>query len=228
MIMNLPLYKMLRFELKSQFRPTLVSSIIMVLFLTYFLSLMGQEKLIDRMFSMFNILTLLIIPPIYGESNQNYSMQMYHLIPVSLNIKFLAKLLVTHIIYPLLFTCLILVCGAFSMIIFGHTDQIGNSLSPKYSFYIYFVVWILIHSFITMTSIFFKKNKMMYGALSLLGVVIVLKFSELIIIGILGIKNSSEHLLSSSSDPSGKWIGMFVMSTVFYYISYRLFKKRQL
>jgi len=220
--MNHPLYKMVKFEVRPKLRITLKSLIINVSLLTYFVFTIARTNWSDKMFILVLIFIWISTSLSYHESTRMHSMQLYHLIPVSLFVKFISKQL-TVLVLLVLFLCLILLSAAISKIINGQTN-LGSE-----SFFDLFVSGIFAHSFCTMGAIFFKKNKEPLIILSYVGFKLFLGCILFVSFWIGGINGTPNNLFSLSF-PWGEWtwVGLLIMSAVFYVFSYHLFKKRQL
>jgi len=226
--MNHPFVKMLRFELKSMINPwklNLLLSLLAFAVLTF--SSGAQPPFFDVSFSSFIFFTIIVTLFSYQESTRQQFMQMYHLIPISLNTKYVTKQLITLIVYPLAILCMLQISIITKDIIFGQPELVSQSSQHQSTFSTLVVIWIFGHSFCTLTAIIFQKNKLLHTIQAYLvfrGLIWVLLFP---INWLLGINSNPFSLISFPSTELAQ-IGLLLLSLLFYGLSYRIFNKRQL
>jgi len=217
--MNHPFVKMLRFELKSMINPwklNLLLSLLAFAVLTF--SSGAQPPFFDVSFSSFIFFTVIVTLYSFQESTRQQFMQMYHLIPISLNTKFVTKQLISLILQISIIA---------KNLIFGQPELISQSSQHQSTFSTLVVIWIFGHSFCTLTAIIFQKNKLLHTVQTYLlfrAVIWVVLFP---INWLLGIKDNPFSLISFPSTELAQ-IGLLLLSLLFYGLSYRLFIKRQL
>ena len=230
--MNHPFVEMLRYELKSNYMLWILNLIIGVGLITTYYFLGNNHNSIVPIFTfpVFMFLTWIFTINSYNESIKSQSMQMYHLIPVSRNSKFISKQFITLLAYPLL---LVLLTALFVgiMKVFATTSELfqesgSNNLQTRY----FPIIFIFGHSISTFFAIIFKKNKILYAALVYFGLQSIMSIILLIILSVF-YKNHSFNLFNNfTGQDFGTWI-VFVsllLSAVLYGFSYRLFFRRQL
>ena len=226
--MNHPFVKMLRFELKSMINPwklNLLLSLLAFAVLTF--SSGAQPPFFDVSFSSFIFFTVIVTLYSFQESTRQQFMQMYHLIPISLNTKFVTKQLISLILYPLAILCILQISIIAKNLIFGQPELISQSSQHQSTFSTLVVIWIFGHSFCTLTAIIFQKNKLLHTIQAYLvfrGLIWVLLFP---INWLLGINSNPFSLISFPSTELAQ-IGLLLLSLLFYGLSYRIFNKRQL
>jgi hypothetical protein len=235
--MNQPFIKMLRYELKSNSMMWMFNLVIGVVLLTalYFMGNTHNSVYPIFIFPFFLFLTWVFTIYSYQESEKNQSMQMYHLVPVSRNTKFISKQFITLFAYPLALALLTtLFIGMFSIFVTMpdiFSESRSTSHGPNFinlTSLNLLIVWIFGHSISTFFAIFFKKNKIWYSILAYLGFRFVAGLILLTTFAIVGIKNTSTKIFSFTSNPTGYSIGLLILSVIFYCISYHLFFRRQL
>jgi len=234
--MNHPFIQMLRFEYKANQKMWIITTTIGILLLAL-LDLLNNPITKPFSYSLFYLLTLIFTLLSYQESTNSQSMNMYHLIPVSQNIKYLSKIFITLIAFPVilfLFRELIITLGIgkdSASLPNGQLSEVFSILGSRQITNLLIASWFLSQSVSTLIAIIFKKYKILYAllfywGLQLLMTPIVFLASFRNITG-----NSSSamtHVHNSPSPPT--WIIPFgiVISLVIYGISYRLFFRRQL
>lgn len=188
-------------------------------------------------YSLFYLLTLIFTLLSYQESTNCQSMNMYHLIPVNQNIKYLSKIFITLIAFPVLLLLLrelIITLGISK----DSASTTGDQLSEVFSILasrqinnLLIVSWFLSQSVSTLIAIIFKKYKILYAfvfywGLQLFMTPIIFLASFRNIIG----KSSlaMTHVHNSPSPPTLIIPFGIVITLVIYGISYRLFLRRQL
>ena len=227
---------MLKFELKSNYMMWLfyiVSFVALFSFLSYHSGIIPFFD--EKCLPIITLITFVFTINSYQESVRQQTMQMYHLIPVSKNIKFFSKQFITLIAFPLILYFFALICtsvltfttdlppstGSFRISVAGQLSTSSLSL---------FIMFILSHSICTFFAIIFKKNKVLYAILVYFGFKFSLGIILLAAFWLMGIKNTSVGLFSITPYPSGDWvpIGSGLLLIVFYGLSYHLFLRRQL
>lgn len=237
--MNHPFIKMLRFEWKSNYMMWIFNLIIGVgLFTALYLNVKKHDSNFPIfIFPIFLLLTWVFTINSYQESTKSQSMQMYHLIPVSRNTKFFSKQLITLFAYPLV---LIVLTALFIGIIriFVNTPDVFN----KYDLSLnvpnktnmtglnYLLVWIFGHAVSTLFAVIFKKNKILYAFLFLLGFQFIMSIAMAIYVSTLNLKNGDKFPGFFTNLEKGDWmVVVFIfVPVILYLISYRLFFRRQL
>jgi len=165
----------------------------------------------------------------YKESITKQSMQMYHLLPISGNLKFLSKQFITLFAFPITLLFFILI---YTII----TNKWDTNAPPvllsnvSHPTLLLIIVWIFGHSVCTFFAIIFEKNKVLYALLAYFGFRLLMSVLALTIFSIFGIDpaaNFFKNLAKHDIDFVGV-TGLLFVSAVFYSISYRLFFRRQL
>lgn len=231
--MNHPFIKMLRFEWKSNYMMwifNLLISLSLILMFVLTISNSSDPKGIkDIYLILFALVTWLFTLNSYQESTKSQTMQMYHLIPISRNVKFLSKQFITFFAFPVT-----LISATFifvSVVTFlKETDQpfeIWPSLQKAIN---WLIIWIIGHSISTFFAIIFKKNKVLYSMLTYF----VLKFgiATLMFIFMFALKSFDfqtpfRYSQNNYLEIIGV-IGILTLTTIFYGLSYHLFFRRQL
>lgn len=232
--MNPSLIKMLRFEWKSNFTMWIFNLILDFSVIGLFLYTMSNSSnpsgIRDVYFFIFILLTWLFTLYSYQESTNSQSMQMYHLISVSRNVKFLSKQLITLVAFPL-----ILLVGTFILVSIINFFNLGKEnveiLPRSEKSLLWIVIWILGHSISTLLAIVFKKNKVIYAILTFFIGRIVLGIVMLVLLYVFKSIGSMEFYYFLDSNPFWKIIGfsgVLTLAGIFYGISYHLFFRRQL
>ncbi len=197
----------------------------------YFLRASNGPFLQVLIFPIFFLLTWIFTINSYQESTKKQSMQMYHLIPVSKNIKFLSKQLITLLAFPLIIMVISAVFIELFRIFIEVPDffsETSNS-SPKSLKINLLPTWIFGQSVATFFAIIFRKNKILYTILVYFGFQFIMSILMVIIFS--GGKNPNDFF---SGNLDGQNIGrivsavLLILSVVLYTISYRLFFRRQL
>lgn len=232
--MNNSFYKVLKFEMKRNFNFWLLLLLSFLAILTYiYFKLHTQENTIvigESFISIFILFCCVFTLSSYSESSNQQTMIMYHLLPASGYTKFFSKQLITLFVFPfvLLMLYLILVFIVDSLVL-KNIDR--TWVSYNFELIRTFKMFLWAHSMATFFGIVFKKRKLLYA--------IILVFSFQWIIGLTFV------LISAILDKSNTTIQDFVFRIVdyikdlpevvhyiapaiFYFVSYRLFFKRQL
>ncbi|MGE5457781.1 MAG: hypothetical protein ACM3RX_05455 [Methanococcaceae archaeon] len=232
--MNASFIKMLRFEYKSNF--TLWAYLLILAFsvLAIFFYAMSNSSFIfgirSLYFILFFLITWLFTLYSYQESTSSQSMQMYHLISVSRNVKFFSKQFITLLVFPIM-----IIAGTVILVSVINIFNLGKEnveLMPHdEKILLWILVWILGNSISTLLAIVFKKNKILYAMLTYFVGKIVLGIVVLILIYALKSNGSIDSFQFSSDltswEPIG-YTGIFILSAIFYGVSYYLFFRRQL
>ncbi len=231
--MNHSFIKMLHYEYKANYMMWLYNLIICVGLITfiYFLDTSKGSFLQALAFPIFFLLTWVFTINSYQESTKKQSMQMYHLIPVSKNIKFLSKQLITLLAFPLIVMLIIAVSILLFLYFIDVPDffsRLGNSFPESLKINI-LLTWIFGHSVATFFAIIFRKNKILYAILVYFGFQFITSIFMILIFS--GGRNPND-VLSGSFDVQniGQIVSvvLLILSVVLYAISYRLFFRRQL
>ena len=230
--MNHPFVEMLRYELKSNYMLWILNLIIGVGLITTYYFLGNNHNSIVPIFTfpVFMFLTWIFTINSYNESIKSQSMQMYHLIPVSRNSKFISKQFVTLIAFPLLLVLLTALFVGIMKVFVTTSTLIQESGSHNLQGRYFPIIFIFGHSISTFFAIIFKKNKILYAIIVYFGIQFIM---SIIIAGIflLFFKNLSFKISNYFiGQDTGTWI-VFVsllLSAVLYGFSYRLFFRRQL
>jgi len=135
--------------------------------------------------------------------------------------------LITLIVYPLAIMCVLLINKITKNIIFGQTVLVSQSSQHQSTLSTLVVLWILGHSFCTLTAIIFQKNKLLYTFQAYILLRLIIWVVIFPINWLLGIKSNPLSLISFPSTELAQ-IGLLLLSLLFYGLSYRFFKKRQL
>ena len=180
--------------------------------------------------SNFIFVTVLVTLFSYQESTRQQFMQMYHLIPVALNIKFFSKQLITLIIYPSAIMGIFLISTMIKNIIFDQPNHIiiSQSNHDPSTFSTLVVIWIFGHSFCTLTAIIFQKNKIMRSIQAYVLFKLIVGAVLFSAYWLLCIKHNPFSLISNPTSELAEKIVLLIMASLCYGLSYRLFKKRQL
>lgn len=232
--MNHPFLKMLKFELKSNYMLWIFYIVLFVALFTFLSYHSGIYPFFDEKYlPIIALFTFIFTINSYQESVRQQTMQMYHLIPVSRNIKFFSKQFITLIAFPLILYFLAFICTsvlAFVTDLPPSSGRFSISVANQLSASSLFIMLILSHSICTFFAIIFKKNKIRYALLSYIGFKVALGIILLTAFWLMGIKNTSINFFSLTSYPSGDWvaIGSLLLLIVFYGLSYHLFFRRQL
>jgi len=229
--MNHPLIKMLRFELKSNYMMwifnLLVSLSLILMFVLWISNSSNPKGIKDIYLILFALVTWLFTINSYQESTKSQTMQMYHLIPISRNVKFLSKQFITLFAFPV-----ILISVTFIIVSIAHlfTEADVEIWPSSQKAILWLIIWIIGHSISTLLAIIFKKNKVLYSMLTYF----VLKFGTamLMIIFMFALKSFDfQNPFQYSQNNYLEIIevmGTLTLITIFYGISYRLFFRRQL
>jgi len=231
--MNHPFIKMLRFELKSNYMMwvfnLLVSISLILMFVLWISNNSNPQGIKDIYLILFVLVTWLFTLNSYQESTRSQTMQMYHLIPVSRNVKFWSKQFITFLVFPI-----ILISATFifvSVVTFlKEMDQPFEIWPDSQKAILWLIIWILGHSISTFFAIIFKKNKVLYSILTYF----VVKFASAIVMIVfifvfksMDFQNSFQNSQNNLFEIIGL-MGAVILSTIFYGISYHLFFRRQL
>jgi hypothetical protein len=160
---------------------------------------------------------------------------MYHLIPVAQNVKFVVKIVISLIVFPLLFLVLYELFAFFGSLLHRSDSPTGGNaviwdlLLSQNFLKVYLVSWLFLQSLSTMLAIVFKKFKVLYAMLVFYGLQILM--GPIIALVAFVFKNGPE-LDSPNRHPSDPLTWVFVLavivSIVLYAVSYRLFIRRKL
>ena len=232
--MNHPFIKMLKFEWKSNYMMWIFYAILFFFLITFFSYHSRTYPFYDgKYLPLIALFTFVFTIYSYQESVRPQTMQMYHLIPVSRNIKFFSKQFITLIGFPLILCLLILISTSVLAFVTDQPPGLGRvriSIANQLSILSQIILLIVGHSVSTFFAIFFKKNKIRYAILSYIGLRIGLGGILLVIFYLTGIKDTSINLFSLTSYPPCDFnvIGLIILSVVFYVFSYHRFLRRQL
>lgn len=232
--MNPTFIKMLRFEWKSNFTLWIFNLIIAFSVLGMYLYTMSVSSnpsgLNDIYFLIFCFLTWLFTLYSYQESTSSQSMQMYHLISVSRNVKFLSKQFITMVGFPF-----VLLTGTFILIFIINIFHLGKGqlgLFPDSGkAMIWIGTWLFGHSISTLLAIVFKKNKILYAILTFFITRLALGMVILVLVFIFSSMELPDIFIFIKNNPFWKIIGLMgvlALAALIYGISYHLFFRRQL
>ena len=243
--MNHPFIQMLRFEFKLNRKMWIIMttiSIVLLAILNFLISQVFQPVI----FSFLYLISLLFTLLSYQETTNQQSLNLYHLIPVNQNIKFLSKIFITLFAFPVLVLALSYLFTFFGKmanygdISHSQTSLIWETLSSSKIINLMCVGWLFCQSGSTLVAIVFKKYKLLYAMLIYFGIQLFL--SPIILIAsfkpiVTNTTRSAQVVQQSSSaqvmqQPSNSviWIIslLVVVSIVLFGISYRLFIRRKL
>lgn len=237
--MNHSFIKMLQYECKANYMMWLYNLIIGVGLLTtfYFSGTTHGSAYPIFIFPIFLLLTWVFTINSYQESTKSQSMQMYHLVPISRNTKFISKQCITLLAYPLALSLLTAFLIGIIRIFVNNPDVFHNySTSSNVSNHTsitgfnLLLIWIFGHSVSTFFAIIFKKNKIVYAFLISLGLQFVSSIAMAIYISILNLKNGDRVPTIFTNNNIGDYfvVVALLLSLVLYGISYHLFFRRQL
>ena len=235
--MNHPFIQMLSFELKLN-RKMWITITTLSIFLLAILNYINSPILKPLIFSFLFFVTLLFTLLSYQETTNRQSLNLYHLIPVNQNIKFLSKIFITMVAFPALLLAL--------NYLFTFLGQIAShkytshslslellaSISTRSQIVIIMCfVWLFFQSGSTLVAIVFKKYKILYAMLIYWGIQLFLT-PLILIVALKPFTNktmSSAQTVSHSSNPT-TWIILLltVFALVIFSISYGLFIRRKL
>lgn len=230
--MNNAFIKIVRYELKSNYIIWIIDLLISTTLLTFiYVQMNDYFPIVSKvLFPVFAILSIIFTINAYQESTKSQSMQMYHLIPVSRNMKFLSKQLITFATFPIILITLTFIITLL-LNTFGQHSVVYTGLeSSEHSFFFLLKVWLLFHSIATFFALVFKKNKILYSILATIGFKIVLGillFSFFWLFNIGDITRSMDELSISQIGKIPE-IGTLFIVAFLYGISYHLFFRRQL
>lgn len=219
---------MLRFEFKSNYLMSifiLLVSILLMLFSLSTLSVSDPRPVFDILFPIFAFPTWYFTWNAYQESLKMQTLQMYHLLPVSLNTKFFSKLFITVIVFPVLVLSVFIILKSIHNTVFSDNPWVVEFPTLKH-FWMVLTLWILCHSICTIFAIVFKRNKALYSLITIsvfiLSVIILDKMTE----KLFGF-SVVDPLLNEKANPVSSVVS-YVLPVVLYISSYRLFTRRQL
>ena len=164
----------------------------------------------------------------YSESTTRQSMEMYHLLPVDGNTKFFSKQLITLVFFPiiLLLFYLLFANAVYSLISdgFQRSFLFPNIKHDKIGLYF---IWA--HSFATFFAIIFKKKKILYAiaAFFVFQIIVVSIMASLTFFSKTNEMRTPGFAFSDFTSTFSTII-LIVIPLVLYFISYRLFFRRQL
>jgi hypothetical protein len=227
--MNNSLIKMLKFEFRTNYRlwaMKLFGIVTLMLYLNYSsFYISGASHIFDARFSIFAIATWWFTFNSYQESVKNQSMQMYHLLPVSQNIKFFSKQLITFLAFPFLLLSVYYILASVINSFVDQTQVFFNVPSSERLFTAS-IFWILGHSILTFFAIVFKKNKALYSVITLIVIITLLATINRIVTKLF----DTDYFIAVTGSPLTivpEGIS-YVLPVVLYIASYHLFFRRQL
>lgn len=165
----------------------------------------------------------------YSESTTRQSMEMYHLLPVSGNAKFFSKQLITLIFFPIILLGLYLFFAIVVYpLVFGESQH--SLLSPNIEPEKIGLFFIWAHSFATFFAILFRKRKILYAIAAFFVFQIIGTIFMMIWMAIVSKTNENRIPGFAFSDFTSTFstIILIVIPIILYFISYRLFFRRQL
>lgn len=188
-------------------------------------------------FPIFLMITCINTINSYQESTKNQSMQMYHLVPISRNTKFISKQFITLFAYPLALTLLTELFIGIIRIFVNTPDvfQKNDLFSPisnqsNLTGFNFLLIWIFGQAVSTLFAIIFKKNKILYAFLVFFGFQFFMSMAMAIYVSTLNLRNGDKVPGFFENLDKGDWIGIVFLfvSIALYGISYHLFFRRQL
>ena len=164
----------------------------------------------------------------YSESTTRQSMEMYHLLPVNGNTKFLSKQLITLVFFPIILLGLYLFFAIVVYpLVFGESQH--SLLSPNIEPEKIGLFFIWAHSFATFFAILFKKRKILYAiAAFFVFQIIVMSFMASLTFFSKTNEMRTPGFAFSDFTSTFSTIILIVIPLILYFISYRLFFRRQL
>lgn len=229
--MNNSFYKILKLEFKLNFTNWIILLGIFFTILVW-LTLNKDSSVIGGSYVPSMILfSSLITLHSYSESTTRQSMEMYHLLPVDGNTKFFSKQLITLIFFPIILLGLYLLFAIVVYpLVFGESQR--SFLSPNIEPDKIGLSFIWAHSFATFFAILFKKRKILYAIAAFFVFQIIVMVFMLIWIASFKMTNGTKTpefgFFTSNSDGTFSTIILIAIPLIFYFISYRLFFRRQL
>ncbi len=229
--MDHSLYKILKYEFNLNTKIwLLILTVSLAILISYFIKVQSDNDSIIFAGTIMPILIFLssiFTIHAYSESTSRQTMELYHLLPVSGNVKFFSKQIITFIIYP------VALAGIYLIFVisfdFITSTQLTRSLFGLKSYKI-IELFIWSHSISTFLAIVFKKRKILYAiatffAFQLLTGIFFLIAQYAMRINLLQITGIS---IDTSSIVLRYKILYLMIPLILYVISYRLFFKRQL
>lgn len=232
--MNHPFIQMLKFEAKSNQKMWIITTAIGVALLAL-TNLTNSSLFKPLSLYLLYFITLIFTLLSYQESTNKQSMSMYHLIPVDQSVKFAVKIVISLIVFPLLFFVLYELFTFWGSLLhpidrpLGGNAVIWDLLLSHNLLKVYIVSWLFSQSLSTLLAIVFKKFKVLYAMLVFYGLQILIApiFALVTFVS----KNGVE-LNSPNRHPSNPlaWVVVLavVVSIVLYGISYMRFIRRKL
>jgi len=226
--MNHPFIKMLRFELKRNLILVFLLSTLVVLFsMTLAILIPGHDLKIQLVFIFtFTILVQQGIRCFKNETHSPHSMQMYLLIPVSQKIKFLSKLILSLLIFPLLFLLAGFISVSLAHFVTGKPISISSIGLTSQNILAFTNFFVLASSIGTFTAVVAKKHASILFVMAF----IILYMTVFLVSWLMGWCSNFDSFYYLFVDQIQKMSGIAVvlLSIIFYGISYRLFLRRQL
>lgn len=226
-------YKIIKFEIKLNYRIwalILLASFAILLFFFFKFHALNNSKLLAGSFIPVFIITSCIFTLYsYTESTSKQTMGIYHSLPVSGNIKFLSKQLITFVVFPIILLLLyLLFTRSVDFLIFDRSDR--NLLSTNFKPINTFLFFLTAHSIATFFAIIFKKHKLLLTIITYFCLQFIAGLFFVIIQSVYHSSQISGEKLSSYFDFIKNLPGFtyILIPAVFYFFSYRLFFKRQL
>lgn len=232
--MNNSFYKILKFEFKQNILNWAILVSIFVLLVIWYMF----QNYIDGSSTSFDFrgsavpLTIIFLGLItlhsYTESTNRQSMEMYHLLPVSRNRKFFTKQFITALVFPLLLLIIYLIIATIANL-FVLEKYSGVLFSPNIKPHLVAILFITGHALSTIFAIVFKKNKLMYATVTFLALFIGITMLVTSYKSIFGVTPLVLKLMIMPNQLNDLSMGVpFIFPIVLYFISYRLFFRRQL
>lgn len=232
--MNHPFIQMFKFEAKANKKMWIIVTAIGVALLA--LANLANSSLFKPLsLYLLVFITLIFTLLSYQESTNKQSMSMYHLIPVDQSVKFAVKIVITLIVFPLLFLALYELFTFLGSLLHPIDRQPGDNaviwdlLLSQNLLKFYILFWLFSQSLSTLLAIVFKKFKVLYAMLVFYGLQILMApFFALVTF----VFKSGPELNSPNRHPSNPlaWVVVLavVVSIVLFGISYRRFIRRKL
>ncbi len=227
-------YKILKFEFKQNILSWAILVSIFVLLVIWYMF----QNYIDGSSTPFDfggsavpltiIFSSLITLHSYTESTSRQSMEMYHLLPVSRNKKFFTKQFITALVFPILLLVLYLIIAKI-MQFFVSEKHSAALFSPYIKPHHIAILFITGHAFSTLFAIVFKKNKLLYATVTFLALFIVMTMLVTSYKSFFGVTPPVLKLMIMPNQLNNlSMVVLFIFPIILYFISYRLFFRRQL
>jgi len=226
--MNYPFIKMLKFELRTN-HIWFGLLFLLVLLFTEVLAILipGHELKTQFVYTtLFLLYVSQVIHYLNNETKFTLSMQMYLLIPVTQNIKFMSKLCVAFVIFPVLFLLTGSISVSLAYFVTGNPISISNFGITGHVIFICAEIFFLTSSVATLIVMIVKK----YASLLFIMTFILLFMGTFGVYLLLGwcsdFESFYELIIIQLQNISG--VAVAFLSVIFYGLSYYFFLRRQL